>query len=157
VASALFKESQHIACYFATESEFDTTPIINAIWRAGKNCYLPCLANDARNIINFATYREDDILVKNRYLIMEPFGTEIIPAENLDVILLPLTGFDLHGHRLGSGGGYYDRTLATLSQPHQKPYFFGLGFQLQQVQELPHDHWDISLDGVLTEEKLFQF
>jgi 5-formyltetrahydrofolate cyclo-ligase len=105
--------------------------------------------------LDFASYQRDDPLHLNRYNILEPENKNILSPENLDLVIVPLLGFDLQGHRLGMGGGYYDRTFAFLSgkQP-TKPILIGLGFADQQINSLPSDSWDVPLAGVLTEEKL---
>lgn len=157
VDSELFKTSHHIACYFPLPKEFDTTPIIDAIWQAKKNCYLPIVSPDKK--LHFIRYEKNDELVPNRFNIPEPMlhGENFFPAQQLDVVLLPLIGFDLKGHRLGTGGGYYDRTFNFLKTVPSKPLLIGLGYTIQQAGELPHDEWDVPLDGVLTPEKLLVF
>ena len=62
----------------------------------------------------------------------------------------PLVGFDRHGARLGSGGGYYDRWLSRPRIAH-KPRYLGYAYALQQVERLPRDDWDVPLDAVITE------
>jgi len=156
--SFLLDKVQHIACYYASGDEFDTLPLIETIWKAGKNCYLPVLSTQDISFLNFAEFKPDDSLVPNRYKILEPNHTRLFPTENLDLVFVPLLGFDLHGHRLGSGGGYYDKTFHfLLGQKKSKPLLIGLGYKLQEIAKLPHDNWDVPLDGVLTEEKLILF
>jgi len=72
----------------------------------------------------------------------------------LDLILLPLVAFDKSGHRLGMGGGYYDRTLAFLAHRRlwRKPHLLGTAYQFQQLETLPTQPWDIPLDGIATEQ-----
>lgn len=155
--SPLFATSQNIACYFAQDKEFDCTPFINAVWQANKQCYLPVLSSQNKNHLEFVSYHKNDTLRLNRYNILEPQKAEHFHPENLDLVLIPLVGFDLNGHRLGMGGGYYDRTFNFLKEKkYAKPYLLGLAYALQQA-EIPHDAWDISLDGVLTEERLILF
>lgn len=156
IDTILFKNSQSIACYFAQDSEFDCTPIIKAIWRAKKNCYLPILSKSQS--LSFGAYESDTILKKNRYHIPEPDTSWYFPLEQLDLVLLPLVGFDLQGHRLGMGGGFYDRTFQFLrGKTTPKPFMLGLAYELQKIEHIPIDPWDVSMDGVLTEEKLYLF
>lgn len=77
----------------------------------------------------------------------------------LDLIILPLVAFDLSGNRLGMGGGFYDRTLSFKHQRcHWKgPKLIGIAHELQRVDLLPVNDWDIPLDAVITEQKLYQF
>lgn len=156
VDTTLFKNSQRIACYFAQESEFDCGPIMTAILEAKKNCYLPILSK--ASTLAFSVYEHSTILKFNRYHILEPDTSSYFPLEQLDLVLMPLVGFDLQGHRLGMGGGYYDRTFQFLhDKTIRKPFMLGLAYELQKMEHLPTDPWDVSMDGVLTEEKLYLF
>jgi 5-formyltetrahydrofolate cyclo-ligase len=158
VNDSLFLTSQRIACYFAQDNEFDCSPIIESIWQAKKNCFLPVLSDQHNQGLTFAAYHPNDTLCLNRYNIQEPKDKAILPAEELDLVFVPLVGFDLQGNRLGMGGGYYDRTFAHLQKKNiKKPYLMGLAFECQYVAEIPEESYDIPLDAVLTEKKLYTF
>jgi 5-formyltetrahydrofolate cyclo-ligase len=76
------------------------------------------------------------------------------PAQPLvtpDVLLVPLLGFDRHGHRLGHGKGYYDRTLGALREGGAAPLAISLAFALQEVGEVPVGRSDQPLDAVVAE------
>jgi 5-formyltetrahydrofolate cyclo-ligase len=150
----LFLASQQVACYFATGNEFDCTLFINAIWGAKKNCFLPVLSE--QQSLTFSAYHPHDILCSNRYNILEPENKTHFPIEELDLVFVPLVGFDLQGNRLGMGGGYYDRTFSHL-QDKKKPYLIGLAYECQYVPEVPEEPFDVPLDAVLTEDKLYTF
>jgi 5-formyltetrahydrofolate cyclo-ligase len=153
----LFQSSQHIACYSAFKDEFETRSLIEAIWHADKNCYLPVLADT--KTLQFVRYRHDDELQLNQYSIPEPIHREyIITAEKLDIVLTPLVAFDRCGNRIGTGGGYYDRSFAFLfNKPEKSPYMLGVGYALQECEEIETDYWDIKLNGVLTESEFINF
>ncbi len=155
VKQPFFKASHRVACYLSTANEFDSIPIIEAIWQAKKQCYVPVLTGENEKALHFARYQYGDALHLNRYAILEPTGnSHKLSPESLDLVLLPLIAFDCYGHRLGSGGGYYDRTFAFLhANPTPKPWMIGLGFTSQQIDALPKDPWDIRLDGVITEKE----
>lgn len=156
VNTALFKHSQHIACYFAVGNEFDSAPLMKAIWDAKKNCYLPILSKT--NTLEFALYDSHTVLKSNRYCILEPDTSLYFPLDQLDLVLMPLVAFDLQGHRLGMGGGYYDRTFQFLQDNIiPKPFMLGLAYEFQKMEHMPVDPWDISMNGVLTEEQLYLF
>jgi 5-formyltetrahydrofolate cyclo-ligase len=155
IAHPLFQKAQSIACYMAQPDEFGSRLMIEEVWRAGKRCYLPVLSSDH---LTFALYHFDTPLRLNRYHIAEPENTELLAADHLDLVIMPLSGFDLHGHRLGKGGGHYDRTFAfKREKPDGKPFLLGLGYQCQCVDHIPQDPWDVALDGVLTEQELKLF
>lgn len=153
----IFRQSENIACYLHYGNEFDSSQIIEAIWRANKNCYLPVVTEE--NSLRFVRYEKDDALQLNRYSILEPASVtqECVP-ENLDIVMVPLVAFDLQGHRLGAGGGYYDKTFAFLrDNPVKRPLIIGLGYSIQQAEELSFDEWDVGLDGVVTDKEFIVF
>jgi 5-formyltetrahydrofolate cyclo-ligase len=70
------------------------------------------------------------------------------------VLLVPLLGFDTAGYRLGHGGGYYDRTLATVAQ---KPLTIGIGYELGRLQTIYPQPHDIPMDAIVTESGVVRF
>ena len=147
-ATAVFQQSQHIAVYYPMPTEFDSVPIIHAIWAANKKCYLPVLQGE---ILQFAEYHSDTALQLNQYKIPEPLNSPIASLTKLELVLVPLVGFDLQGNRLGMGAGYYDRTFA---QKTPQCRLLGLAYALQECPQLSHDDWDVLLDGVVTEKSI---
>ena len=87
----------------------------------------------------------------NRYGIAEPIIARRISPARIQVILLPLVGFDTQGNRLGMGAGFYDRFLASCPN---RPKTIGVAFSFQQVETLPTDPWDQPLDAIMTERGL---
>lgn len=108
------RSAQHIALYISIDGELDTQPLIEWLWSQGKQTYLPVLHPFSDGHLLFLHYSPTTPTVLNKYGIVEPQlnQTLVKPCQQLDLILTPLVGFDSHGHRLGMGGGYYDRTLA---------------------------------------------
>lgn len=80
-----------------------------------------------------------------------PYGTvqprSHCPALMPDFIIVPLVAFDRKGHRLGQGGGYYDRALSAA--PHA--YRMGVAWSIQEVDIVPTDPWDVPLHAIATE------
>jgi 5-formyltetrahydrofolate cyclo-ligase len=72
-------------------------------------------------------------------------------------LLLPLVGFDETGNRLGMGGGYYDRTLSYLRQRKhwRRPRLVGIAHECQKVDALAPSPWDVPLDMIVTEERVY--
>ena len=70
-------------------------------------------------------------------------------------VLLPLLGFDHQGFRLGQGGGYYDRALASLR--FRRPLLVGLAYDCQRVEVVPREAWDQPLDAVVTPTRIYRF
>ncbi len=78
-------------------------------------------------------------------------------VRDLDLILMPLVGFDLQGNRLGMGGGFYDRSLAFLRYRlyWKRPRLLGLAYDFQQVDILTADPWDIPMQAVVTDQAVY--
>lgn len=95
----------------------------------------------------FAQLHPDDELVRNSFGILEPpASAPLCPAVQLDIVFLPLVGWDKSCGRLGMGAGYYDRVLAGVNGP----LLAGLGHQVQEVERVPLDPWDVALDLIIT-------
>ena len=137
-----------VAGYWASDGE-----IALHVWQlrlpAGVRYCLPVLHDDGR--LRFAPWRPGEPLVTNRYGIPEPETAELLDAEDMALIVMPLVGFDDHGQRLGMGGGWYDRTLAFRRDTAAPPWLVGAGFALQHTEPLIVEQWDVALDAVCTE------
>ena len=104
--------------------------------------------------MRFLEYSLGDQLVNNRYGIPEANqGSPEISADQLDLVLLPLVGFDRQGRRLGMGGGYYDRCFSFTKHKNKvsKPLLIGLAHSCQESPELPNEEWDIALDLIISD------
>jgi 5-formyltetrahydrofolate cyclo-ligase len=160
-SSPIFLRARRIGAYVASDGEIDPLPLLDVARATGKRCYLPVLHPFAGPSLWFCEWRAGDPLVPNRYAIPEPDpkSRPPHPAWSLDLLLVPLVGFDARGNRLGMGGGFYDRTLAYLNHRTRwhRPRVLGLAHELQRVDALPTNAWDIPLDGVVTERCLARF
>ena len=144
-----WRNAQRIALYLAADGEIDTTPLSELGRAQHKQLFLPVIKAD--NSLGFAEWRPDSPLSTTRFDIPEPPAqASRCPAENLDIIFLPLVGWDLQGGRLGMGGGFYDRTLAGLTGP----LLVGLAHANQQVDCIPREEWDIPLNFIATDTAL---
>ena len=154
----LLLRSRRIGFYFAQGAEFDTQPLLEQALRMQRACYLPVLPRRGR-VMRFGRMESTTRLKANRYGIPEPLDAKPLRARQLDLLLMPLVGFDKHGYRLGMGGGYYDATLAFMRHRRlwRKPLLVGIAYECQRVDALPHDPWDMPLDAVLTERGLHRF
>lgn len=155
-----FDKSHHIALYIAHDHEIDPQPTLKTLWQAGKQTYLPKL-DVTQKCLAFIHFQANDPLEPNRYNIPEPVATphNLLAADALDLVLLPLVGFDAKGNRLGMGAGYYDRTFAFLQKMSRpaKPYLAGLAYELQKIDTLVPENWDVKLDCVITEKSIYNF
>ncbi|GMQ91163.1 MAG: 5-formyltetrahydrofolate cyclo-ligase [Gammaproteobacteria bacterium] len=153
-----FRSSQRIACYLASDGEIETATIIDDIWAMGKQCYLPVLNQSRIHPLRFAHFNEDSALVTNRFDIPEPVihPRNLVHAVNLDLILLPLVGFDTRGNRLGMGGGFYDRCLQFMNRRQfwQNPTLVGLAYHQQLSDKIRPDAWDVKLHAIVTDQEI---
>lgn len=154
----LLLRSQRIGFYLPQGGEFDVRPLLNQALSMRRTCYLPMLPRRGR-VMRFGQINAKTPMSTNRYGIAEPADLRPLRARQLDLLLMPLVGFDHRGHRLGMGGGYYDATLAFMRHRRQwrKPRLVGIAYECQRVETLPHDPWDMPLDAVLTERQLYRF
>lgn len=155
----VFLRSQHIAFYLAGDGEMDLNPLMKAAASMNKQCYLPVLHPMKEGQMWFSAYREGDVLVKNRFGLEEPpVEKKHFPAWALDLVLMPLVGFDRFGNRLGMGGGFYDRTFAfTKNASRTKaPVLMGVGHQCQEVESISGESWDVLADYIATDKEIIR-
>lgn len=155
----LFRRAKHIALYLPTDGEIDPRLLLRAAQRRGKATYLPVLSAWPRTKMVFQRVRTGEKLQPNRFKILEP-RVNISRQRKvwaLDLVLLPLVGFDDAGGRLGMGGGFYDRSLAYLArrQSWRKPTLLGLAHECQKVDRLVQATWDVPMAGTVTDKKWY--
>ena len=150
--------ARSLALYLPLGGELDCTPLALQAWQRGRTVFLPVIAGAA---LRFAPFSPDSKLRPNRFGILEPVtpACHWRTARQLDVIVAPVVAFDAEGHRLGMGGGYYDRTLAYLMgrSCSRRPHFVALAFEMQRTATLPTATWDVRLDAVVTETTTYRF
>ena len=149
---ANFKNGQKIALYLPNDGEIDTKYIQNFLKSKGFSIYLPILVGKR---LKFAKVGKN--FRKNRYGIDEPVSTQILDANQLNILFMPLVGFDKDKNRIGMGGGFYDRTLSfkTRQKNYKNPKLYGLAFDCQEVAKLNVKPWDIKLDAIITPSKIY--
>ncbi len=135
--------------YWPIRREADCIPLLVRILDAGGAVALPVVTGRCRPLA-FRAWTPATQMAAGHWDIPHPAeGPWVRP----DVLLVPLVGFDAAGHRLGYGGGYYDRTLAALTP---RPRTIGLGFELGRLASLrPRPH-DVRLDLIVTEAGVFE-
>ena len=151
VTSEIFIHSKNIACYISIDNEIDVWPIIETIWHQGKTCYLPVCDVKIRHPLHFVKFCEHDKLATTKYKISAPKNSSptFIEPQKLDLVIVPLLGFNNDRFRLGRGAGCYDRTFAFKQQtPEAKPYLLGVGYDWQQVEFEPYP-WDVMMDEIV--------
>lgn len=157
----LLARKRRLGLYIPAKGELDCLPLLDrALWQ-GAECYLPVVPRARQRMLWFSRLGKAPHWGVNRYGIPEYGHRQFIRrrAGELDILFLPLLGFDEAGYRMGMGGGYYDASLAYLTRRRHwhKPRLIGLAFEAQKVDRLPRDPWDIPLDAVITERRYYRF
>jgi 5-formyltetrahydrofolate cyclo-ligase len=152
----LFRTSYRVATYAAIQGEIDLYTLIPIIWQQNKLCYLPVVQNKE---LVFMKHLPNRALIKNERAIPEPviLPEHVIKPQNLDLVIIPVVGFTLEGHRLGTGGGYYDRCfhfLQTSPRP-KKPFLLGVAYSWQKIVFEPQA-WDVPLNAILTDQAFYE-
>ena len=152
--SSHYWSAHHIAFYWPLGAEVDLRELLGAALREGRRCYLPVLRTGRR--LWLARDRSGDRLLVNSWNIPEPRvrARHFLAPALLDLVCVPLVGFDRSGTRLGQAGGYYDRSFEFLrSGMRGKPRLVGVGFACQELPHIPRAAWDVPLSGVVTERE----
>ncbi len=148
--SSLYEKSEYICVYDAFRNEVDCRYIIKQAFQDGKSVYLP-VTNDETKTMEFYRITESTSYTEGNYGIREPKLDE--NSEKLQhnaVILMPGLAFDRNKHRLGYGGGYYDKYLSL----HQQHITVALCYDFQIVSALPYEEHDILPDYIVTEYEI---
>lgn len=136
-----------IAAYQAMDGEIDPVVVLRRALAIGCEVHLPVIASFRHQRMRFAPYPADPQL--------PPADGDV--ARWLDLVFVPLVGFDAAGNRLGMGAGFYDRHFAFLRHRSvwHRPLLIGLAFELQRVDRLPAKPRDVPLWGVVTERAVY--
>jgi len=143
----VYHNSRHIAFYLSTAGEIDLGFVLSKAWAQGKTCYLPVI--DGERLL-FVNYSPSTQLVNNRFGILEPASGGLIAPHDLELVLTPLVAFDKHCHRIGMGGGFYDKTFAHDPSIRCQAYMMGVAHYFQQVNDIDPQPWDVDLNDVVT-------
>jgi len=161
LVSRLVRASRRVALYLPNDGEIDPQPLMERLRTLDKNCFLPILSRLRHDRLWFAPFQPDTPLALNRFGIPEPVvpAREWVRAQELDVVLMPLVGFDDRGNRLGMGGGFYDKSLGFLHtrKVWRKPHLIGLAHDFQRVDQLEAFPWDVPLQAVVTDRTIYSF
>ena len=154
-----FTQAKRISMYFPNDGEIDPTLVMLKALSMSKSCYYPIIFPGRKPKLFFAPVTPGCRLKPDRMGILSPVVAAskwLKPAE-LDLILLPLVAFDATGARIGMGGGFYDASLAFLSnRKHwQRPKLIGIAHEIQKAQEIKADHWDVPLEVIVTDKAVY--
>lgn len=150
IAMDLFQKAQCVGAFLSLASEVQTSDIIHACWEQGATVCVPYYIPEKKY---YGMSRLDPTapLKSTKWNVREPENPEPIDLGLIDLILVPAMAFDIHGMRLGHGGGHYDRLL-----PAVKGYRLGLAFQEQVMDSVPSEPHDERVHAILTEQKFIE-
>ncbi len=151
-----WKNAREVLIYWPIKGELDVRPLIAELWQRGATVLMPRCRPDSYGEMDIACATCEDELAPGPFSIMEPDAERCPPVDTCcpDLAIIPGVCFDRRGYRLGFGGGYYDRLLAT--DDMQQTLTIGLGYTFQLVDELPNQPWDMGVNIVCTEEELWR-
>lgn len=144
-----------VAAYWPLEGEADIRPVLSRLAARGVACALPVVVEREAPLV-FRRWAEGDDMATSGFGVSEPLpeAEEVTPT----LVLVPLLAWDERGHRLGYGGGFYDRTLAQLRAGNPGLRAYGYAFACQRMDGiLPSLQHDMTLDGVITEHGMEKF
>ncbi|MCK4503327.1 MAG: 5-formyltetrahydrofolate cyclo-ligase [Desulfuromonadales bacterium] len=147
IGSELFIRAQSLALYSPINNEVATDQIHAFARECGKRIYYPRVVGEKLEFIEIDCVAQ---LAPGAFGVAEPIGETELSGAKFDLIIVPGIAFDLHGHRLGYGRGFYDRQLAEKSP---KTVTIGLCFEMQLCERLPTETHDQPLDYVVTETR----
>ncbi|HZX44399.1 MAG TPA: 5-formyltetrahydrofolate cyclo-ligase [Candidatus Nanoarchaeia archaeon] len=138
-----YRQANIVMFYVSFGSEVDTWDMIKESLEEKKVC-VPCVIKDRLVASKIASPGE--LSKKNVYGICEPEKIKEVSKDVIGLVIVPGVVFDKHNHRIGYGKGYYDDFLKEFSGKK-----IGLAFELQVLEDIPRDDWDIRLDKVISE------
>lgn len=151
-----YKLSQRISIYLHMPSEVNTCFILQDIFKAKKECFIPRYVGPVMDMLKLHSMEDLKTLPLTSWNILQPADDdtdreEALDLGGLDLVLLPGLGFSKDGSRLGRGKGYYDSYVKKcIEKSNRKPYLIGLAFSTQMCDDIPVSSHDVRLDRVLT-------
>ncbi len=156
----VFKKAQSVLMYVSFRSEVDTRKYLDDIIKLGKKLVLPLV--DTRHKVLKLYEVKNPVELKPGYMgILEPgiLRYRRCSLQDIDLVIIPGTGFDPRGNRLGYGGGYYDKLLSMESRELsgiEHITTVALAFEEQIGDRVPSEPHDIKVDMIVTDERVIQ-
>jgi 5-formyltetrahydrofolate cyclo-ligase len=152
ISAAIIPPKAIIGSYWPVKSEIDVRPLLSYFYEQGHVCALPVVQASQKPLL-FREWCPGNLLISGIYNILTP--DETAPLVIPDVLFIPVLGFDRHGHRLGHGEGYYDRTLESL-RAHHPIIAIGIAFDWQEVDTIPRLDHDEPMNYIITPTRLIE-
>lgn len=150
--TAEYKAARAVMFYAAKGNEVQTEEMIKTVLKEGKTVLLPITNLEKKEIEAAVINDYDNDLKKGAFGIMEPNGKSEVNEKLIDAVVVPGVAFDIEGHRLGYGHGFYDKLLHRLANAAK----IGLAYDFQIVNKLPRESHDERMDIIVTESSLIR-
>ena len=151
---AEYRDARTVMIFLAIQGEIDPAELARAAWREGKTVLVPVTVWEDRSMVAVAIDSLDSGLVVTDQGIREPVGGQAVAVDEIDLIVVPALAFDRQGNRLGRGGGFYDRFLAS---PGMRARLCGIAFCEQLLDEVPTGVHDCPVDIIVTDTEVLRF
>ena len=150
-----FVRARGIACYVSKGTEVDTRVLIRTALQQEKRVLIPVVKKGDVELFFSEIHDLGKELAPGTFGILEPKPEFVRPVnlDAIDLIFVPGIVWDREGYRLGWGRGYFDRAIKKLP-PHVKSA--GLAFNLQLINQVPRDQFDVPVDMVVTESRVIR-
>ncbi len=151
----VYVRSTKLAVYFAVNGEIGLDVVIDHALAAGKQVFLP---NLDQNHCAFHRTSVNRKCASTSFACRNPTSamSEMLQPDQLDLVLAPLVVFDENRNRIGMGGGFYDRSFAMRKAIEvTEPVLIGVAHELQKVDEIIPQEWDVRLDSVVTDQAIY--
>ncbi len=157
-----FLHAKKVGLYLDAFGEVPTQALIRLCLQLRKSIYLPVVIAIDQPLAWAQIHKRSHLrMTRHRFGMRQPTKQRGALVTDLDVLFMPLVAFDRAGHRLGMGGGFYDRSLSHCQKKpihgkrhhgyhHKKPFRIGLAYDFQCVDQLQVNPWDIPLHAVTT-------
>lgn len=142
----VFKSARAVGVYMPMADEVDVSPLFQSL---EKTFYIPAF-DGALGIYRMAQLTAE--LKKGRFGIPEPAAPDFAGKNEIDLIVVPGVAFDRAGHRIGRGGGFYDRLL-----PQYRTIRAGICFDFQCIEAVPYEKHDATVDILITDRQILKF
>ena len=151
IAREDFLRARTVLLSLAFRSEWETRPLFWESWARGKTTVAPRVNRETRMLELRAVSNLERDIARGYLGIDEPMPhCPAVDLPEIDWVLVPGVAFDLSGHRIGYGGGYYDRLLPTLRADARR---IAGAFELQMVERVPAAAHDLRVDAIVTEAR----
>jgi 5-formyltetrahydrofolate cyclo-ligase len=140
--------------FLSLPTEVDTTSLVLQAWRDRKRVLAPKVSWEQRRMLPIQINSLSDDLSESVLGLREPADGVPIPLANIDMVIVPAIGFDLHGNRLGRGRGFYDRFLAHRDWAG---IACGLALEDQVIDEVPVSEHDMRVQMLVTDAEVRRF